>query len=237
MPKAFDSWTVLPHGPFERLANNVWRLEGSLPNMPLKRVMTVARRDDGRVVIHNAIAVGDPEREQIEALGPLAFLIVPNAYHRLDARAYVSRYPDLQVLCPSGGKTKVEEVVKVSGTFAEFPKDPAVEIEHLEGVKEGEGVMTVRSEDGVTLVFTDILFNMPDGKGFAGFVFKHITASTGGPRISRIARLMIIKDRTKLRAHLERLAKTEGLRRIVVAHHELISSRPGEVLAEVATTI
>ena len=62
MAKANVDWTVLPHGPIERLAENLWWVQGDLPGMSLKRVMTVARLDDRRLVIHSAIS-SEPERE------------------------------------------------------------------------------------------------------------------------------------------------------------------------------
>src|SRR5690606_38404699 len=79
------------HGPLERLEDNLWRVEGALPNMALRRVMTVVRMADGRLVIHSAIALPDELMAQIEAWGRPSYLLVPNAYHRLDAPAYKAR--------------------------------------------------------------------------------------------------------------------------------------------------
>jgi len=53
-----STWTALPHGPIEKLEDNLWRVEGTLPkNPPFKRVMTVVRLGDGRLVVHNAICL------------------------------------------------------------------------------------------------------------------------------------------------------------------------------------
>ena len=83
--KPGDDWHVLPHGPLERLAENLWWVQGSLRGMSLKRVMTVARRTDGELVIHSAIAMTEDAMRELEALGEPAFLVVPNRGHRLDA--------------------------------------------------------------------------------------------------------------------------------------------------------
>jgi hypothetical protein len=48
-------WRVLPYRPLAQLSERVWRLEGDLEGMPMKRVMTIARRADGELVVHNAI--------------------------------------------------------------------------------------------------------------------------------------------------------------------------------------
>ncbi len=66
MPKANATWTVLPHGPISKLTENLWTVEGSLPNMQLKRVFSVARRSDGRLVLHNAMAIEEAAMQEIE---------------------------------------------------------------------------------------------------------------------------------------------------------------------------
>jgi hypothetical protein len=139
MAKASSEWKVLPHGPIERLADNLWWVRGSLPKMSLKRVMTIARLADGRLVIHNAIALEELAMQQIERWGTPAFLVVPSGIHRLDAPAYKRRYPRLRVLAPKGARTKVAQVVPVDGTYEDFPDDPNVRFETLHGMNDLEG--------------------------------------------------------------------------------------------------
>ncbi len=237
MPKAYDTWTCHAHGPIEKLTDTLWRIEGTLPGMDLKRVMCAVKMADGRLAIHNGIALEEAAIAELEAWGTPALLIVPNGYHRLDAPAYAARYPALRVLCPSGARAKVEEVMTVHGTYADFPDDPTVSIRELAGVKGAEGVMVVRGADGVTLILNDILFNMPHGSGVAGFIFRYITASTGGPRVSRLARWLIIKQQRAVREDLEKLAEIDGLCRIIVSHHQTITDDPAGTLRRVAATL
>ena len=235
--KAYSQWTVLPHGPIERLSDRLWRVQGSLPTMPLARVMAVARRSDGGLVVHNPIAVDDKTIAEIEAWGPVASIIVPNDWHRLDAKVFHDRYPSARVTCPRGGRTKVEQVVPVTGSYEDEPADAAVSLETLDGTAANEGVMIVRDGEGASLVLNDIVFNMPHLRGVHGFVLRWLTASSGGPRVSRIGRWFVAKDKPALRAHLERLASTPGLRRILVSHHETIDRDPARVLSDVAATL
>ena len=78
MAKCFETWTVLPHGPLEKLNENLWRIEGTMPDGKTKRVMTIARMKDGRLVIHNAIALEPALQAEIEAFGTPACIVVPN---------------------------------------------------------------------------------------------------------------------------------------------------------------
>jgi hypothetical protein len=232
-----DSWKVLPHGRLEKLEENLWRVEGAVPGMPLKRVMTVARLQRGGLVVHNAMALAEETMRELESLGNIEFIIVPNRWHRLDAKAFGTRYPNAQVIAPSGGKKKVSEVIDPHGGSELLPSDETVSLVELDGTKGHEFVMTVRSPSGgTTLVFTDAVFNMPHLPGAQGFILKHITQSSGGPCVSRVARLFLIKDKRAFASHLERLATPE-LTRIIVAHHEVISNEPAQTLQKLAASL
>lgn len=230
-------WKTLPHGPLEQLAENLWRVEGALPRGPLKRVMTVARRDDGKLVVHSAIALEPAVQSQLEALGEPALLVVPNGFHRLDAPRYKARYPGMRVYCPRGSRSRVADVVPVDGAYEDYPQDTATQLAYVDGVSDAEGLLWVRSADGATLVLNDLVFDMPHEHGFQGFVLRHVMDSSGGPRLSRLCRLLLVKDKAKLRVALSALADTPALVRIVVSHHQVITARPAEVLRNLAATV
>jgi len=232
-----DTWKVLPHGPIEKLGSHLWYVLGSLESGPLKRVMVVAKRQSGGLVVHNGVCLEEERMAEIEAWGKPEVLIVPNGYHRLDAKAFKTRYPDLKVLCPRKARARAAEVVAVDGTYEDFDGDEHVKLETLDGTDHAEGVMLVTGDDGVSLVLNDVVFNMPHVPGFTGFVMKSLLSSSGGPRVSRLSRMFLVKDRKALRAHLERLADTRGLVRVIVSHHEVISEHPKETLREVAATV
>jgi hypothetical protein len=230
MAKAHTDWTVLPHGPIEKLAENIWWVQGSLRGMTLKRVMTIVRLSDGRLVIHTAIALDDSAMKEIEAWGTPAFLVVPNGGHRLDAPAYKKRYPALRVVAPKGSRARIEEVVPVDLTYEEFPPDQSVRFETLHGIEDTEGAMIVRSADGVTVVLNDSVYNMDRKRDPLGFLVTTVLGSAPGPRVSRLAKLLYVKDKEALRSDLERLAGTPDLRRLVVAH-EKVASGPSAAAA------
>ncbi len=236
MAKPSDQWKVHDHGPLEKLSENLWRAEGSLPGMSLRRVMTVARRSDGRLVIHSAVALGEAEMQELEAWGTPSFLLIPNAFHRLDAPRFKRRYPALTVLTPRGSRAKVEALIHVDGCYEDFPPDAAVELQTLPGVGELEGVMLVRASDGVSVVLNDIVFNMDKKKDFLGNAILTLFGSAPGPRVSRLARLMMVKDKPVLRRELERLAALPDLARLVVSHEKVATGvAAAEALREAAT--
>jgi hypothetical protein len=224
-PPANTEWKVLPHEPIERLAENLWRVQGSLPGMSLKRTMVVVRLADGRLVLHNGIALDDTSMKALEAWGQPAFLIVPNGGHRLDAPAYKARYPQLTVLCPRGSRERVQQVVAVDGTYEDFPADESVRFEMLHGVADAEGAMIVRSSDGETVVLNDVMFNMDRKRDPLGFFFTTLLGSAPGPRVSRLAKLVYVKDKAALKQDLGRYAELPDLARVIVAHEKVESGQ------------
>src|SRR6187402_2516619 len=221
MPKAFEAWKVLAHEPIVKLADNLLWARGSIPGMSLKRTMAVVKLSSGELVIHNGIALDEASMRELEAFGTPTYLIVPNGGHRLDAPAYKQRYPSLRVFTPKGSRARVEEVVKVDGTYEDFPPNDDVHFERLHGIDDGEGAMIVRSSDGTSVVLNDCMFNMDRKKDVLGYLFTTALGSAPGPRVSRLAKLLFIKDKKALRADFERLAELPNLTRVIVAHEKV----------------
>jgi hypothetical protein len=198
--------------------------------------MIVVKLSDGRLVIHNAIALDEGAMKELESWGTPAFLIVPSSGHRLDAKIFKDRYPGLRVVGPRGAKAKIEEVVKMDATECDFG-DPNVRYELVAGTSEGEGVLFVRSKSGATLVFNDVLMNMQKLPGFSGFMMGLFGFTGPKPKVSGPTRLLVVKDKKALRAELEQRAKTPDLARIEVAHGNAITSDPAGVLRDAAATL
>lgn len=232
MPKAFDTWQVLPHRPLEKISENLWRIEGDLPGTGT-RVMTIARLADGRLVIHNAIALEEELMKEIEAFGTPAAIVVPNGFHRLDSKVFKERYPNAKVYCPTKSTKKVEQVVHVDGNYDAAPHDANVRLFHMEGSGDGEGILEVKSNDGITLVFNDVICNLPKLSGFAGFFL----APTGTASVPRFARWMMVKNKSAFQGHLQRLAGTEGLRRVIVSHGKMLTDSPAKTLESIARAL
>jgi hypothetical protein len=233
---ASESWVVRPHGSLDQLEPNLWRAEGSLAKVPMKRVMTIARLSTGALVVHNPIAMADDEMARIDGLGPVSYLVVPNGWHRLDAPAFAARYPSAVTLAPAGSLKRVRAMVPAARDLRDGPADPAVSLGTVAGTKDAEALMTVRSGSHTSVVFADAVFNMPHRPGVSGFVLKHVTQSSGGPKTSRIARLFVLKDKAAFAAQLDQLA-TPGLTRVIVAHEDVIDRDPAGALRSIAASL
>ena len=232
-------WSPLPHGPLVPLEENLWTVTGEfpIPFNPLKRVMTIARRADGTLVLHGLMALEESVQREVEALGEIAHLVVPSGYHRRDAGRYRARYPNARLYAPAAGRARVEKIAKVDAAYDDYAFDATTALESVDGLGDREGALVVRSKRGVTYVMNDAIFNMPHGSGLSGFVLRNVTQSTGGPRVSRTARIGVVADRARYRAALEKIAAVEGLVRVIPAHHVPIEDDVAGALRAVAGTL
>jgi hypothetical protein len=118
MTKLHDEWTVFPHGAVERIDDGILSVEGEIV-MPLGRFprrMTVVALTGSRSVVFSPVCLNERAMGDIESLGTPAFMVVPNGFHRLDARPWKLRYPDIKVVCPPGARERVEKAVAVDAT-------------------------------------------------------------------------------------------------------------------------
>jgi hypothetical protein len=232
MPKTFTTWTVLPHQPIERISDNLWRVSGTLKDGKIQRQMVLARMTDGRVIVHNAIAMGDAEMRALEAWGTPAVLFVPNGFHRQDAAVWKERYPKMVVVTPRGARKRVAQVVPVDAGIEEAPGDDSARILPLQGVP-SEGILQVRSGGEVSLVFCDAVLNVPRRHGVMGFVL----APTGEVSAPRLMRWIGVKNRGAFAAQLDELAGTAGVRRLMFGHGAPITDDAPAALRKVASQL
>jgi hypothetical protein len=231
-------WTVLPHTPLEKLQPNLWTVEATTPSGPFLRRMGVARLDDGRLVLLNAIALDENAMKEIEAFGQPAFVIVPNGFHRLDLGSYKARYPSLRILAAPAARKRVSEIAPVDGWLDLLPKDAGVVVEEVRGGKMGDAVAIVRSGAHATVVAPgDILTNMVPAKGGVSAAIARLLGFVGELRVPRLIKWIGVKDKRALREHLLALAETPGLQRVFTCHGPVVSVDPTGALRRAAQAL
>lgn len=238
MSRPHEHWTVLPHGKLTELDAGILTVVGEIhmPLVTLPRRMTVVRLTDARLVVWSAIALDETEMATLESYGRPAFLIVPNDHHRLDAKAWKERYPQLQVVAPEGAREKVAEVVPVDTVTPSFD-DPQVLFITVPGTRDNEAALVVRRPGGTTLVLNDLVGNIRNESGFGGWFLRLMGFAGDEAHIPAPVRMMLVKDIEALRAQLLRWADVESLKRIIVSHGAPIDEEPRQTLRELARSL
>jgi hypothetical protein len=232
MPVGSRTWNIRPHSRIEKLAPNLWRVVGVL-NAQNQRTMVLVRLADGRILIHNAIPLDEPSMAEIDAWGEVAAILVPNGFHRQDARVMQERYPNAKVYAPSGAVRRASKATAVTGGYAAVPADATVAVRDLDGIGTREGVLLVRSPDGVSAIFCDTILNLPKLSGLLGF-FLHPTGTLSVPRPTS---LVFARDRKALRADLERIASEDGLVRVIPGHGDVVADDASRRLRDAASRL
>lgn len=238
MSKIKSHWEVEPHDSLVELDDGLLTVAGDI-HMPLgnfPRRMTVIRLASGGTAIWSAMALRDEEMRRIEMMGTPEWLIVPGVQHRLDARIWKARYPEMRVLCAPKAREKVEEAVRVDAVVDPF-SDPEVTFEAVPGMGELEGVLFVRRNNAITLVVNDLVANVRHPHGIGAQLMARIFGfGVHGPQVPRIVHRMAIEDDAEVAAAMRRWAKIPGLARLVPSHGEIIDS-PRDVLLELANEL
>ena len=239
MAKLHDEWTVFPHGPVERTDDGIFSVAGEI-RMPLGRFprrMTVVALTGGRTVVFSPVCLRERAMRDVESLGSPAFMVVPNGFHRLDARPWKTRYPEIIVICPPGARTRVEQAVPVDAT-TDVLADPDADFLIAGGMGEAEGALLVRREAGATLILNDLISNVRHPRGLGANIMARLFGfGVNGPQMAREVRWLFVKDRAALAAQLRRWAQIENLRRLIVSHGEIIGDQPRETLRDIALTL
>ncbi|HKA45338.1 MAG TPA: hypothetical protein VKF40_25350 [Burkholderiales bacterium] len=238
MTRPFQEWKVLPHGKLSQIDHNILTVVGEIhmPLMDLPRRMTVVRLQDSRMVVFSAIALDEDEMAALEAYGRPAFLVVPSDKHRLDAKIWKDRYPQMVVVAPEGARDRVAEIVSVDTTAPRFD-DTNVEFVAVPGTRGREAALIVQTSRGTTLVLNDVVGNIRDASGLGGWLLKVAGFAGKEAQIPKVVKMAMIEDTKALRAQLLQWAGIESLKRILVSHGSPIEDNPRGTLRDLAGSL
>jgi hypothetical protein len=233
-------WIVAPHDPIEQIDDNLWAVDGVVPTIPggsFRRRMSIVRLADDTLLLHNAVPLDEPGMKRLGELGRPAILVLPSAFHCMDAHAMRERL-GAKTYCPALSADRVRQVVEVDGHLDALPSDPRVRFVPLDGTTNGEGVFLVTSTEGarVNMLVCDMVLNIPHGKGLWSLLWR-LMGFTGGPRCGPVWLKRAVSDRKALRASIERLAETPNLARIIPSHGTVIDRDAAATLRAVAAPL
>jgi hypothetical protein len=235
MAKPPRPWIAFPHGPVEQIDENLWGVNGEVPDFPahtgMQRRMCIVRLADGRLLFHNAVPLDDAALAKVLAFGKPSILIAPVHLHAIDAPAFAEKL-SLSMFTSRVSVDRLRAAMPGVRPLEELPPDPALRWETLEGTRFAEPVVVVQSRARASLLFCDAFQNSRPGSGFGGFMFKLMGFTGDGPRTPPFYKLRAATDRAALKRHLQRLAETPNLARLVPSHGLIVSQDPGRVLRD-----
>jgi Domain of unknown function (DUF4336) len=88
---------------------------------PYPTRMAVARLSDGSVWVWSPVALSQGLADEVEAIGPVRYVVSPNKIHHLFLREWADRWPDARLYAPPGLARKEPEL----RFYAELGDEPS----------------------------------------------------------------------------------------------------------------
>jgi hypothetical protein len=212
---------IYPHGPLEKLSEGVWRVKGTL-SMPLMRNMIALKLPDGTVLLHSVVALDAAGLSALEALGPIAYVVVPHDGHQLDTSFYRERFPAAKILAPETAREAVAARGRLDGTVEMVMPGLGFTLHLAPGTKIPEYVYEwPLPAGGRLLMLSDLLggTGAADRTKFMGrTLIGLITAARQPLGVTRIYRWTMAKDLAAIRQFAHGLADIPDIRLITVSH-------------------
>lgn len=181
--------------------------------------MAIIRLTDGSLWVWSPVAITPELKEEIDALGPVRFLIAPNHLHHVSIGDWAAAYPAAEVWAAPGLADKRPDLT-ISGTLGDTP-DPSWAEVLDQVVMAGNRITTevvFYHKPSRTVLFTDLLQQLPVGwfKGWRALVARMdglVGLEPAVPKKFRVA----FTDRDAARAAIRQVLSWPA-RAVVIAH-------------------
>ncbi|HVP62688.1 MAG TPA: DUF4336 domain-containing protein [Myxococcaceae bacterium] len=182
--------------------------------------MTVLRLPGGGLWLDSVVAVDDLLADQIQALGPVAHIVVPNLYHHVYVSDAIERWPTARVHAPAAMRRK-RPGLRIDAELSETP-DPdwggVLVPVHVDGSMLDETVFVHRPSR--TLICSDLVENFDTSPHLPTRLYLRAAGLHGRVGWSRFLRL-VYRDRPATRRSLERLLGLD-FDRVILAHGRVL---------------
>ncbi|MBL6929192.1 MAG: DUF4336 domain-containing protein [Rhodospirillales bacterium] len=181
--------TYEPTGILKPVADGVWIVDGPVikfgylgVKFPFPTRMTIVRLADGGLWVHSPTEISPALKSDVDALGPVRYLIAPNRIHYWWVEDWVAAYADALSYAAPGVRKKARS----KGRFADYDADLAVDGEYpwsgeLEMLLVPGSYLTEAvffHQPTRTLVITDLIQNYESEK-IANPVFRYLSRWAG----------------------------------------------------------
>ena len=169
---SFDRQNLQPFGP------EIWIADGPMASFygfPYSTRMAVIRLSDGGLFVWSPVALSTALRAAVDALGPVRYLVSPNALHHLFLAEWTSAYPEARLYASPRLRRKRRDL-SFNAELGDAPESAwAGDIDQV--VLHGSFALTeivFFHRHSRTALFADLIQNFPRGwfKGWRGVVAR-----------------------------------------------------------------
>lgn len=209
--------------PPKQVEGRLWVLDRRLqmpggPILPTRTTILVLPSGGLLVVSPPPVEAGG--LEQLDALGPVAHVLVPNSFHYLNTRGFLARYPQASLWAAPRLFSRVSGLPPGNELTEAAPDAWSGVVEHaILGPTRGVSEVALFHRETGSLILTDLAFNLVGLTRRLDRVGWRLLGAPSSFGPSRSARMMLLRDRALAATFLRRLLDWP-FRRVLVAHGE-----------------
>ena len=182
--------------------------------------MTVVRLPGNNLWLHSVVAIDDILADEIQALGAVRHIVMPDLYHHVYVSDAIRRWPVARVYAPARMRRKRPEL-RIDSDLSETPDQSwcgeLVPV-HIDGSMLDETVFI--HGPSRTLVCADLIENFDSSPHLATRLYLKAAGIQDRVAFSRFLR-PVYRDRPAARRSLERLLRLD-FDRVVLAHGRVL---------------
>ncbi|MGO9830979.1 MAG: DUF4336 domain-containing protein [Myxococcaceae bacterium] len=182
--------------------------------------MTVVRLPGGGLLLHSVVPMTGPLRTEVEALGPVQHLVLPDLYHHLHVGPWSLAFPKARIHAPPGMAKKRPDL-RIDAELSEVPHPDwggALKPLFISGCGLRETVFL--HPQSRTLIVADLVENFHSSDHWLTRLYLRAGGIYGRVGFSRVLRA-IYRDRPRARASLERVF-AEDFDKVLLTHGQPI---------------
>ena len=199
--------------------------------------MTLVRLPSGDLVIISPIELKDSDRDQIEDLGSVRYIIAPNRFHHMSVESISNIFPDAEIIGVPGLQEK-QPHIRFS-QFLEHDGDFESVLHYLPvqgfatlippSIQEANEVVFWHQPSG-TLIMTDTAFNFDEN---SDRILQALTKLTGSYKLLRPTFLEKLgtRDKSQVKQSIQQALKWE-FDRVIPGHGSIVDTGGKEQLIQ-----
>jgi hypothetical protein len=211
----------------------VWRTVRGVwfGGVQLRAHSTVVRLEDGGLLIHSPAPPTPELREELQALGPVRWLCVPNCFHHLGTPAAAQAFPDARVVGPRSAlernaALRLDVELDGAGLGKHLPELEALPLSGVPFLD--ETVLFHRPSQ--TLIGADLVVSACSKDHWSWRAAGRLTGCYDEICVSPDVRRKVV-DKSAAARSIENIRKAPA-RRLLVAHADVIEGGWDQALAE-----
>lgn len=205
-----------------QIAPTIWTVPQALTALGLAigTRMTIVKLSDGSLWLHSPVKFTPELLAEVQALGPIRYLVAPNCFHHLFFGAWAEANPEAKKYAPRGLAKKRSDL-----TFdAELSRDIAADWNGEIQLKPVLGAPLVNEwvffhEASSTLLVTDSFFYLENATGMLG-LYARLNGVLDGPSQSLLFKFAI-KDKPAFVQSMREIMRWE-FEKMTLPHHSII---------------